>query len=106
MLDEKPAHRFAGGVEEVGAVGSVRVGIAAEAQVRLVDECSRLERMVRPLVPKARLRHGSELGVYERHEAIDGFLVRQPRHVGEMQSVRTHWKRLTIEESLPWTRQR
>ena len=70
-LDEDATHRLRGNREEVDAVLGPDTRVVDEAQVRLVHERRRVERVARPLAAHVAASQAPELGVEQRNEAIE-----------------------------------
>jgi hypothetical protein len=72
MVDEDPAHHRRGEPEEVRAIAPGEPLLSGQAQVGLVDEGRRLQRV--PLALAAQLRRGEplELAVDQREELLVG----------------------------------
>ena len=86
VVDQDPAHGLGGDREEVAAVLPGDARLVDEAEIRLVDDGRRLERVARALSPELALGDLAQLRIDERHEPLDGRRVafvpgdEKPRH--------------------------
>jgi hypothetical protein len=71
MVNQDVSHHLRADGEEVGAVLPVESLLTGEFQIRLVDQCGRLQRMTGTLLAHLALRDTAEFGVYEREEFVE-----------------------------------
>jgi hypothetical protein len=69
-IDEDAAHHLRGDRKEVRAIAPGDALLSNQPQVRLVDECRRLECMVLPFVSQVRARSSSQFGIDDRHQVV------------------------------------
>ena len=71
MVDQDLAHRPRRDSEEVHPVLPVDVRLIDQFDIRLVDQCRRLQRMVLPLVTEVDRRSTVQFGIYQRQQLIE-----------------------------------
>lgn len=74
MIDEQSSHQTCNYGEEVRTIFPRHV-CANEANVRFVDQCGGLQRMLRTLVPHVVPGEASQIAVNQRHQLIERVLV-------------------------------
>jgi hypothetical protein len=67
VVDQNPSHYLRRHPEKVGAVLPLDTTLAYKANVRLVNECRRLEGVIRTFTPQIRDRLFSKLTIDERN---------------------------------------
>ena len=82
MIDQHAAHHLRRDANEVRPVLPRSLGLIHETKVRLVDECSGLERVVRSFAAHLSTSQSAELVVHQRNELRCGIWP-AVLHVGE-----------------------
>jgi hypothetical protein len=94
VFDQDAPHCFGGCVKEVGFVIPRRVFVAGESEIRFVNECGGLQRMIRTLVTQLRASHHSQFVVHEWDEPLQSLVSAGIAHFGEgagyVSVMRTH----------------
>jgi hypothetical protein len=71
VIDEDAAHQLGRDSEEVRAAGEARLPLIDELEVRLVDECRRLQGVAGALAPQVARGQAPQLRVDERHQLVE-----------------------------------
>jgi hypothetical protein len=74
-VDQKAAHRLGRDGKEMRAVLPANISLIDEAQIRLVNERRRLERVVGAFAPARARRDPAQFPVHERNQGIEGVAV-------------------------------
>ena len=75
VIDEDPTHGARRDGEEMRAILPIDRSGRREAQIGLVNECRRAQRVIRSLGPETRLREATKLVVDARDERVERLLV-------------------------------
>jgi hypothetical protein len=75
VIDEHLPHEARGNADEVGAILPVHAPSTHQPEKRLVHELGRLQRMTVPFAPHIRACEPAQLGLDERHQAIESGLI-------------------------------
>lgn len=75
MIDEDVANHSGSHGKEVRTVLPPRVSAIDQAEIRLVDECGGVERMVRSFTAESPTGDASKLLVHECDEFVEGLVV-------------------------------
>ena len=75
MVHQQPAHRLVSKRQKLPTIFSGQLAILDEAEVALIDDRGRRERMAGPLVPHSLVRESSEVLVHIRDEFLPHGLI-------------------------------
>ena len=68
VINQDSADRLGADGEEMRAALPINAGLIDQLEIRLVDQCGGLQRMIRPLAPKMPRGKGTEFIINKRHE--------------------------------------